>query len=104
MEDEPIEPEVMGRSRARVSFKTISAPWALLGVGALGIAGVSAVLALCFGWLFVLAFVYRWLWNHAVGPDATRLVYGAETLGYGRALASVALLALVGWLVSPKRS
>ena len=101
MDDEPIEPEVVSR---RFTFKTVTAPWLLLGVGALGVFGVGAVLALSFGWFFLIAAAYRWLWNYAMGPDATRLVYGTDTLAYTKALASVALFFLVGWLVSPKRS
>ena len=106
MDEEPIEPEVVGREAPRTwSFRTVSSPWALFGVmGALGALGVAAVLTLSLGWFFVLAWVYRWLWGLAFSPDLTRLVYGAETLSYGKALATTGLFVLVSWLVSPKKS
>ncbi|MBI2361773.1 MAG: hypothetical protein HYV15_00085 [Elusimicrobia bacterium] len=93
MDDEPIEPEVVGREGPRVSFKSFGSPWALFGM--LG--------AFSVGWFFLLALAYRWLWNYAFSADVTRLVYGAESLGYPKALASLALLLLAGWLLSPKR-
>lgn len=110
MDEDPIEPEVVGREsrgpRARTfTFSSFAAPWALFGVvGALGALGVAAVLALSVGWFFVIAWIYRWLWTYAFSPDVTRLVYGAETLTYGKALATTALFVLVGWLLSPKKT
>lgn len=107
MDEDPIEPEVVGREspRARTfTFSSFAAPWALFGVvGALGALGVAAVLALSLGWLFVIAWIYRWLWAYAFSPDITRLVYGADTMTYGKALATTVLFLLVGWLVSPKK-
>ena len=102
MDEEPIEPEVVDR---RFTYKSFAAPWALFGVlGALGALGAAAVAAFSVGWLFLIAALYRWLWNHIIAADATRLVYGTDALGYKKALGSVALMLLVGWLVSPKKS
>ena len=102
MDQDPVEPEVVDR---RFTYRSFAAPWALFGVlGALGALGMAAVAALSAGWLFVVAALYRWLWNHVVAADATRFVYGANLLGYKKALGSVALFLLVGWLVSPKKS
>ena len=102
MEDEPIEPEVV---TPHVTARAFTSPWALFGVlGALGALGAGAVLAFSVGWVFVIAAAYRWLWNHVASADATRFVYGADLLGYKKALGSVALFLLVGWLVSPKKS
>lgn len=102
MEDEPVEPEIVGR---HFTAKSFTSPWALFGVlGALGALGAAAVLAFSVGWLFVIAAAYRFLWNHVVAAGATRLVYGADVLGYKKALGSVVLMLLVGWLVSPKKS
>lgn len=106
MDEEPIEPEVVGRGpRARTfTFSSVAAPWALFGVmGALGALGVAAVLTLSLGWFFVLAWVYRWLWGLAFSPELTRLVYGADSMSYGKALATTGLFVLVSWLVSPKK-
>jgi len=108
MDEEPIEPEVVDRDRPRSwNFQTAGSPWALFGLagalGALGALGIGAVLAMSVGWVFVLAWVYRWLWSHAFSPELTRLVYGADTMTYGKALATTALFVLVSWLVSPKK-
>lgn len=107
MDEEPVEPEVVGRQGPRVTFKSFGSPWALFGMlgamGALGALGVAAVLTFSVGWFFLLALAYRWLWNYAFSADVTRLVYGAESLGYPKALATLALLLLAGWLLSPKR-
>lgn len=110
MEEDPIDPEVVGREGPprTWSFRTVSSPWALFGVmgavGALGALGIAAVLTISVGWFFALAWVYRWLWAYAFSPDVTRLVYGADTMTYGKALATTGLFVLVGWLLSPKKS
>lgn len=112
MERDPIEPEIVdgqesGGGPRTWSFKTVGSPWALFGImgalGALGALGIAAVLAFSVGWLFLLALVYRWLWGVAFSPELTRLVYGADAMTYGQALATTAVLLLVGWLVSPKK-
>lgn len=108
MDEDPIEPEVVGREGPRTgswNFTSFAAPWAFFGVlGALGALGVGAALLFSAGWLFVVAWVYRWLWALAFSPDVTRLVYGAEAMTYGKALASTVLFLLVGWLISPKKT
>lgn len=108
MDEEPVEPEVVGHG---FTFRTFSSPWTLMaGLGALGLAGTLGTMALAavalfsVGWLFLLALVYRWLWGIAFTPELTRLVYGADALSYKKALATTALLVFVSWLVSPKRS
>lgn len=99
-----IEPEIVGHA-PHFTFRSFAAPWALFGVlGALGALGVAAALLFSVGWVFLIALAYRWLWNHAFGAEVTRMLYGADALGYKKALASVALFLLVGWLVSPKKS
>ncbi|MBI5594571.1 MAG: hypothetical protein HY928_00630 [Elusimicrobia bacterium] len=107
MDEEPVEPEVVGREGPRFTFRSVGSPWALFGMlgalGALGALGVAAVLALSMGWFFLVALAYRWLWNYAFSSDVTQLVYGAQSLGYPKALASVALFLLAGWLMSPKK-
>lgn len=115
MEQDPIEPELVDGAESGTSggprtwsFRTVGSPWALFGVmgalGALGALGIAAVLAFSVGWVFLLALVYRWLWGVAFSAELTRTVYGADAMSYGQALATVAVVLLLGWLVSPKKS
>ncbi len=106
MDEKPIDPEVVGREAPTRtwSFGNFAAPWLLLGAVGLGAIGVGAALTLSIGWFFALAWVSRWLWSHAFSPDMTRLVYGADVMSYGKALATTGLFVLVGWLLSPKKS
>ena len=84
MDEEPIEPEVVGHGEGRTfMFRSVAAPWALFGLlGAFGALGIAAVLALIVGWFFALPGSTA----GSGGPPSrlvTRLVYGADTLTYG---------------------